>query len=219
MTSHSDELHSHTTAADISADADAAPHATYVVVWDIPTDVEVRKKFRIKIGVKCAFECDLANSDFGIYDHEGTQIAVGTLPDERWPDAVGLYVSEVELEAPPLEGLYTWSVKRRESDLGIPHAESSIDFGVRVVGHPEHLLTIEAVDKVTQTPLNGARVVMHPYRVVADERGVARVRVAAGAYKLFVAQTNYITLGLPVEVSEDMTARLELDLEPVLERN
>jgi len=60
---------------------------------------------------------------------------------------------------------------------------------------------------------------MHPYRVVADEHGVARVRVAKGAYQLFVSQTNYLTFGLPVEVSADMTARAELDLEPVLERN
>ena len=60
---------------------------------------------------------------------------------------------------------------------------------------------------------------MHPYRVVADEHGVARVRVAKGVYRLFVSQTNYLTSGLPVEVTEDMTARVELDLEPVLERN
>jgi hypothetical protein len=219
MASHSDELHSHTPAADVSPDANAAPHATYVVAWDVPTDVVVREKFRIRIGVKCSFECDLANSDFGIYDHEGTQVAVGTLPGEVWPDTVGLYVAEVELEAPSSEGLYTWSVKRPQSDLEIPHAESSIDFGVRVVGHPEYLVTIESIDKVTRAPLSGARVVMHPYRVVADEHGVARVRVAKGAYKLFVSQTNYLTLGLPLEVTEDMTARLELDLEPVVERN
>jgi hypothetical protein len=60
---------------------------------------------------------------------------------------------------------------------------------------------------------------MHPYRVVADESGVARVRVAKGEYRLFVSQTNYLTVGLPVEVAADMTARVELDLEPVLERN
>jgi hypothetical protein len=60
---------------------------------------------------------------------------------------------------------------------------------------------------------------MHPYRVVTDEHGVARVRVARGAYQLFVSQTNYLTCGLPVEVAADMTARVQLDLEPVLERN
>ena len=90
---------------------------------------------------------------------------------------------------------------------------------MRVVGHPEYLVTIETVDKVTQTPLSGARVVMHPYRVVTDTHGVARVRVAKGAYKLFVSKTNYLTFGMPIEVAADMTARAELDLEPVPERN
>jgi hypothetical protein len=195
------------------------PHTTYVVAWDIPSDIVVHQRFRMKVGMKCAHGCHLANTDFGIYDHEGTQVAVGTLSDEHWPGTVGLYVAEVELEAPSSEGLYTWSVKHLHSDLEIPHAVNSTDFGVRVVGHPEYLVTIETVDKETRAPLSGARVVMHPYRVVADESGVARVRVAKGAYKLFVSQTNYLTFGLLVEVAADMTARAELDLEPVPERN
>ena len=56
-------------------------------------------------------------------------------------------------------------------------------------------------------------------RVVTDERGIAKVRVAKGAYKLFVSQTRYVTFGLPVEVDGDMTARAELYVEPVTERN
>jgi len=196
-----------------------APHPTYVVVWDVPTNVVVREKFTVKVGIKCSNGCSLASSPFGLYDHEGAQVAVGTLPDEQWPDTVGLHVAEVELEAPASEGLYTWSVKRAQSDLEMPHAESSIEFGVRVVGRPECLVTIESVDKVTQAPLIGARVVMHPYRVVTDEHGVARVRVAKGNYQLFVSQTNYLTCGLPVDVAADMTTRVQLDLEPVLERN
>ena len=195
------------------------PHTTYIVAWDVPSDTGAGDRFTIKVGVKCSSACDLANSGFGIYDHEGKQLAVGTLPDERWPGTVALYAAEVELEAPSSAGLYTWSVKRLRSDLDIPHAEASIEFAVRVVERPEHLVTIESLDSVTRAPLSGARVVMHPYRVVADEQGVARVRVAKGAYRLFVSQTNYITFGLPVDVAADITVRAELDLEPVLERN
>jgi len=195
------------------------PHTTSVVVWDTPSAVVVGERFRTKVGIKCSNECDLTNKEFGIYDHEGAQVARGTLSGERWPGTTGLYVAEVELEAPAAEGLYTWSVKCLGSDVGIPHAEGSISFGVRVVSHPEYLVTVETVDKVSQTPLTGARVVMHPYRAVTDERGVAEVRVAKGAYQLFVTQTRYITFGLPVEVTADMTARAELEVEPVPERN
>jgi hypothetical protein len=195
------------------------PHTTRVVAWDIPSAIVVGERFRIKVGIKCSNECHLASRDFGIYDHEGIQIATGTLAGDRWPGTTGLYVAEVELEAPAVEGLYTWSVKDQGSDVGIPHAEGSISFGVRVVSRPEYLVTVETVDKISQSPLSGARVVMHPYRAVTDERGVAEVRVARGAYKLFVSQSRYLTFGLPVEVMADITTRAELDLEPVLERN
>ena len=66
-------------------------------------------------------------------------------------------------------------------NTAIPHAEGAAN-GMRVVSRPECLVTIEALDKESQTPLSGARVVMHPYRAVTDERGVAEVRVAKGAY-------------------------------------
>jgi hypothetical protein len=198
----------------------AEPHVVSVVAWDIPSAIVAREKFGIKVGIKCAHECDLANTHFGIYDHEGRQAAAGVLPAERWPGTTGLHVAGVELEAPAAEGLYTWSVKSfSRTDGEITHAEESINFGVRVVANPEYLVTVEAVDQSDQAPLSGARVVMHPYRAVTDERGIAKVRVAKGAYKLFVSQTRYVTFGLPVEVEGDMTARAELFVEPVLERN
>jgi hypothetical protein len=173
----------------------------------------------MKVGIKCSDECQLTNRDFGIYDHAGAQVATGTLSGGHWPGTTGLYVAEVELQAPAAEGLYTWSVKGAGSDVGLPHAEGSSSFGVRVVRPPEYRVTVEALDKASQTPLRGARVVMHPYQAVGDDRGVAELRVAKGTYKLFVSETRYFTFGLPVEVTADRTIRAELDLEPVRERN
>ena len=195
------------------------PHTTHVVAWDAPSAVVVGERFRMKVGIKCANECDLKNTDFGIYDHQGVQVGRGMLTGDRWPGTSGLYAAEVELEAAAREGLYTWSVRHQGSDVGTLHAEGSISFGVRVVSQPQHLVTVEAVDKDSQTPLSGARVVMHPYKAVTDERGLAEVRLARGAYRLFVSQTKYVTFGLPIEVTADMKARVELDLEPVPERN
>jgi hypothetical protein len=254
VASHSDEMRDQTAGAiDVSPDVvDAGeetkpPHTTNVVVWDIPSAIVVGERFKIKVGMKCSNECDLANSPFGIYDdglqgseagsgirdpgseegsgigdqgsRDGKRVATGTLSGDRWPGTTGLYVAEVELEAPAAEGLYTWSVRSLGSDAEIPHAEGSVSFGVRVVSHPEYLVTVETVDKESQTPLSGARVVMHPYKAVTDERGIAEVRVAKGAYKLFVSQSRYLTFGLPVEVDADMTTRAELYVEPVQERN
>ena len=204
------------------ADAGAgtvAPHIMSVAVWDIPSAIVVGETFRLKVGIKCPHECDLSNSGFGIYDQEGTQVAAGTLPGDRWPGTTGLYVAEVELKAPATEGLHTWSAKAAGPDGETPHAEGSVSFGVRVVSQPEYVVTVETVDGESQTPLSGARVVMHPYKAVTDERGVAEMRVAKGAYKLFVSQPRYATFGLPVDVTADTSARAELYLEPVLERN
>jgi hypothetical protein len=195
------------------------PHTTNVVAWDIPSAIVAGDRFRIKVGIKCSIECDLANRAFGIHDHEGKQVARGTLAADRWPGTTALHVAEVELVAPSSEGLYAWSVRGPVPEPGLPHAEGSASFGVRVVPQPEYVVTVETVDRESRTPLSGARVVMHPYKAVTDERGVAKVRVAKGAYKLFVSQTSYLTFGLPVDVSTDMTARAELDLEPVPERN
>jgi hypothetical protein len=192
--------------------AAVTPHATSVVVWDVPSAMVAGERFRIKVGIKCSNACDLTNTDFGIYDSEGAPLAGGTLSDGRWPGTTGLYVAEVELSAPAGEGLYTWSVRGA-------HAEGSSSFGVRVVNPPDCVVRVEAIDEITQTPISGARVVMHPYRAVSDERGVAEVRVAKGAYTLFVSQTGYLTFGLPVDVQADVTARAALQLEAVPERN
>jgi hypothetical protein len=220
----------------VDAGEETRSHETNVVVWDIPSAIVVGERFRIKVGMKCSAECDLANSEFGIYDEglqgseegsgirdqgsrEGKRVATGTLSGDVWPGTTGLHVAEVELEAPAAEGLYTWSVRSLESDAEIPHADGSVSFGVRVVSHPEYLVTVETVDKENQTPISGARVVMHPYKAVTDERGIAQVRVAKGAYRLFVSQSRYLTFGLSVEVDADMTTRAELYVEPVQERN
>jgi hypothetical protein len=195
------------------------PHATRVVAWDTPSAVVAGERFKTKIGIKCSDECDLANRSFEIYDHEGKPIASSTVSGERWPGTAGLYVTEVELEAPAGEGLYTWTVRVPGSDAGFPHAEGGVSFGVRVVSRPDFVVTVEAIDKDSQTPLSGARVVMHPYNAVTDKHGVAELRVAKGTYNFFVTQTNYLTFGQPVEVTADMKARVELELEPVPERN
>jgi hypothetical protein len=197
------------------------PHTTYIVVWDTPSAVVVGERFRIKVGMKCSSECDLGRRgqwEFGIYDDDGRQVSTSSVSADRWP-STGLYVAEVELQAPAREGLDTWSVRSIGSDPAIPHDEASISFAIRVVSHPDCRVTVEAIDQASQAPLRGARVVMHPYQAVADERGLAEVRVAKGTYRLFVTQTNYVTFSLPVEVTEDMMVRAELELEPVPEGN
>ena len=195
------------------------PHTTRVLAWDIPPTVVAGDGFTIKVGIKCSSECKFTDKAFAIYDHEDTKVGSGTLSGDVWPGTSGLYFATVELKAPSSADLYQWSVKSAGKDLERPHAEGAAEFSLRVVARPECVVKIEAVDRVSQEPVAGAQVALHPYRTVTDERGLAEIRVAKGAYALFVAKRKYLTLGLPVEVTADMTARAELDLEPEIERN
>jgi hypothetical protein len=195
------------------------PHTTRVLAWDAPPTVVAGEAFTVKIGIKCSSECVFADRAFEVYDHAGAKVAAGVLSGEIWPGTTGLYFAALELKAPSAAGLYQWTAKSAGKGIATPHAEGEAEFSLRVVPAPECLIKVEAVDKASQEPLAGARVTLHPYKAVTDERGLAEIRVAKGAYDLFVGKTRYLTLGLPLEVTADMTARAELDPEPEIERN
>jgi hypothetical protein len=195
------------------------PHTTRVLAWDSPPTVVAGDKFKIKIGIKCSSECSFADKAFLIYDHDGAEVARGALSGDLWPGTTGLYYAAVELKAPSSAGLYQWSVKSAGKNIETPHPEGATEFSLRVVDRPECTVTVEAVDRLSQEPVAGAWVALHPYKALTDDRGFTKIRVAKGAYHLFVAKNRYLTLGLPLDVKADMTARAELDLEPEIERN
>ena len=189
------------------------PHATRVVVWDAPPTVERGKRFGIKLGVQCPSECRPDGWTVEVRDHDGTPRASATTGREPWPDTAGLHYVQVELSAPDTQGLYTWEATAPANALEIPHAEGVARFGVRAVPTPECLLTVVAVDAERQTPVRDAKVVVHPYRAVTDERGVAEVGVPKGAYRLFVSGPTYVPFRWDGEITTDLTIRAELALD------
>ena len=66
------------------------------------------------------------------------------------------------------------------------------------------------MDAESGTPVEGARVVAHPYRTVTDERGVAEMRVPAGDYRLFVSGKGCIPFRFDGVVKADTTIRAQL---------
>ena len=189
------------------------PHSTRVVAWDVPSVIECGGKFSIKFGVKCSSECRPDGWVIEVRDHNGKKLASSTLSDDAWPDTVALFYTEVDLTAPDTEGLYAWEVRVPASGPDIPHAECVASFGVRVVPAPECVLTVEAVDMESQTPVQGAKVVVHPYRAFTDQRGRAEMRVPKGEYRLFVSGKNYFPFRSDGEMKTDMTIRAELALD------
>ena len=190
------------------------PHDTQVVVWDVPATIECGETFSVKLGVKCSGECQTDGWAVEVRDHEGKKRATATTGGEPWPDTAGLHYVEVELSAPEDEGLHTWEAMAPGNGLAdgpdIPHAEVVARFGVRAVPTPECLLTVVAIDLESQTPVEGAKVVLHPYKTFTNERGVAEVRVPGGEYRLFVSGKKYFPFRSDCDIKADVTIRAEL---------
>ena len=205
---------------DPTEDAEDKPHETRVVVWDTPAAIERGKRFAVRLGAACS-GCRPDGWRVEVRDHEGERRATATLGEEPWPGTDGLYHAEVDLVAPDAEGLYTWeaaAVTGGAAATGpavtggpaVAHTGGSARFGVRVVSAPACVLTVVALDAESRTPVEGARVVAHPYRAVTDERGVAELRVPAGEYRLFVSGKGCIPFRFDGEVKADTTIRAEL---------
>jgi hypothetical protein len=189
------------------------PHATSVVVWGVPSAIEPGQRFGIKVGAKCACGCRAAGWSVAIRDGDGATVATVVTGDAPWPGTAALYVAEVECEASGAEGLSQWVAELAAPELEIAHAARSTAFGVRLVPPPACLVTVQAVDAKSQAPVQGAKVVIHPYRGVTDDRGVAEMRVPRGAYKVFVGGKAYVPFAVEGEVTKDMTIRAELALD------
>jgi hypothetical protein len=189
-------------------------HAASVNVWGLPSAIAAGERFRFKAGIKCSAGCKLSGRRLSIFDHEGEEVAPVTLAENIWPGTDALYFVEVEAQAPPAPGDYQWQVRTSEWNSGIAHAAGSFTFAVKIVRAPDHEVTVEAFDRETQSPIKGAHVLLHPYRAYTDERGVAKLKVATGRYKLFVSGFKYIAYQGILEVAGDVTARADLAVEP-----
>jgi hypothetical protein len=192
----------------------AVAHAASVNVWGLPSAISSGERFSFKVGIKCSAGCKLAGRALSIIDHDGAQVAAATLRDDVWPGASALYFAEVEAQAPRASGDFTWQVATAGSEQSVPHAAGSCGFSVKVVAPPDHEVTVEAFDGDTQVPIKGAHVLLHPYRALTDERGVAKVKVAKGRYTLLVSGFNYIGHERIIDVTGDVSARAELAVEP-----
>lgn len=187
------------------------PHAVELTVWDVPSTTVAGERFKFAVGARCSAGCDLAGRELSIFDQEGSPAGTVKLGHDIWPGTEALYFAEVEASAPLEAGSHQWEAKIGGWDAELPHAPGSFPLIVRVVTAPDCEVTVRAVDREKQTPIKGARVVMHPYRAVTDDNGIARVRVARGQYDILVSGSQYMPACASVEVTADMITSAELD--------
>jgi len=190
----------------------AEPHAAELTVWDVPSATVAGERFKVSVGVRCSAGCDLGGRELSILDHEGSVVGTVKLGHDVWPGTESLYFAEVEARAPLEAGSHQWEAKMAGwEDAELPHESGSFSLVVRVVSPPDCEVTVRAVDREKQTPITGARVVMHPYRAVTDENGIAKIKVTRGPYDILVSGAQYLPVCTSVEVTADMITSAELE--------
>jgi hypothetical protein len=96
----------------------------------------------------------------------------------------------------------------------VEHDAGSTSFALRVVAAADCPVTVAVFDAMSQTPIAGAKVVMHPYRTVTDSEGIATLALPKGAYRLLVSAKDHEPESRMVELTTDRSERLELSPEP-----
>ncbi len=192
------------------------PHITSMAVWDVPSPIAFNARFKLKVGVKCSAECKLTGKEIEILNHQGEKVATGMLGEFPWPASGALYWAEVELEAPATEGYHNWTVQFPNPDLELPHGEASYPLVFGVVRPPEHLVTVEVIDKDEKTPIMNAQVMLHPYRGFTDKHGMVKIGVTKGEYILCIPKHDkYKTFQKTVHVDSEVAFKAELAVAPV----
>ena len=186
-------------------------HVVELTVWNVPPTTVAGERFSVSVGARCSAGCDLTGRQLTIFDQKGSPAITGKLGQDVWPGTEALYFAEVAGTAPLEAGSHQWEAKIAGWEAEQPHAAGSFPLVVRVVPAPECEVTVRAIDREKQIPIAGARVVMHPYRAVTDDNGIARVRVAKGQYDILVSGSRYVPACANVEVTADVTTSAELD--------
>ena len=188
-------------------------HAVQLNVWDVPSATVAGERFRVSVGARCSAGCNLGGRELTLFDQNGSPVGTVKLGHDVWPGTEALYFAEVEARAPLAAGSHQWEAKFAGRDSEQPHATGSLPLMVRVVSAPDCEVTVKAIDRETQTPIAGARVVMHPYRAVTDGDGIARMRVAGGRYDILVSGSRYLPVRTSVEVTADVITTAQLDVD------
>lgn len=200
-------------ATTIAVPLEIKPHAITISSWGLPSAITSGATAKMHVGVRCSCGCSLAGREITIHDQTGAQMASGTLGDELWPRTEALYFTEIAMPVSGEPALEEWQVKFAGAGLTPDHADGTTKFSVRIVPDAEHVVTVEAIDRASQTPLAGALVTMHPFRGTTDERGIAELRVPKGSYRLFVSARRYVSNHTEINVNGDVATQAHLDVE------
>lgn len=190
------------------------PHATSLAVWDHPSAVVVGQTFHVNVGVKCSAGCLLGGHEIEIQDETGARAAIGTLGDTPWSGTTGLFWTSMEMTAPAAEGRFSWSIAFLPAESRVPHDCAASTLALTTVPSPEHRVSIQVVEKGTDTPLREAHVRLGMYRESTDDAGVATFEVPGGEHRLFIWKAGYDAPERTIDVAKSENLRIEAKVLP-----
>ena len=84
---------------------------------------------------------------------------------------------------------------------------------VTVTNSLECAVELEVIEFATEQALSRATVVLHPFRAVTDDAGIARLRVAKGEYDLLVSCSGHTPSAFRRAITSDERIRIVLEPE------
>jgi hypothetical protein len=193
---------------------DVTPHEVSLAVWDVESPLIVTHASKMKIGARCSQGCALTGQAIIVRDTALKTASIGELGSQPWPGTDALYWAEVGFIAPSQEGRFQWEVTLTASGLELPHTIASTQFSFITIPSPEHRVTLKVVEKNTEAAIEEAHVRLGMYRGRTNEAGFASVELPKGSYEVGVYKLGYQAPSRTVEVTGDVTIRIEIELEP-----
>jgi len=185
------------------------PQATSLAVWDVPSPVVADTRFVIKAGAKSAANATLARCAIEVCDEAGEVAGRGVLSDAPLPGTGALYWTDIPLQAPPTEGVATWTARFEASELDLPHDGAQTSFSAAVVRPPEHVLSVKVIEQATAAPIPDVELRLGAYRGTTGASGLAEIALPKGRYELRVWKVGFEAPPRPVEVGADAFVEIE----------
>lgn len=190
-------------------------HQTSLAVWDVPSPVEVKARFRFKVGAKCSACCPLQGHRIEVCDETGAVVARGRLGEADWADAEGLFWAELVVNAPATPGLATFTVAfPADEQEPAAHRGASTSFSLMLVEQARHAASIVVLEKSAGAPVADVQVRLGFHRAATDEQGAVAFRVAPGEHRLVLWKAGYAAPEQLITIDDDMNLIVEAEALP-----
>ncbi len=200
-------------AAEAAVTMTVVAHRVAPVVWDVPEGVTPGARFTVRVGARCSAACPSAGWAITVRDATGTTLARAETGGATWPGTEGLHYAEIALAAPEEIGLFTWEAVVAAPGDGLPHEAGTRRFGVRTTPPADATLRVAAIDAESGAPVEGVKVVVHPFSARTGSDGTACIALPSGRHRIFVSGRHYIPWRAEREVTGQDTLRVELEVD------